>query len=89
LRENVIVTASNNFSNMVFLPPTALMIDCYIPKVPSESLSIGLQSPELLRNEVGHLEVCCWDNSHSLSLPRGIGRFITEMISIDKFLIIG
>ncbi|RCJ26433.1 hypothetical protein A6V25_03960 [Nostoc sp. ATCC 53789] len=74
---------------MVFLPPTPLIIDCYIAKVPPESLSIGLQPPEFWRNEVGHLKFFCWDNLHSLSLPRGVGRFITEMISIDKFLIIG
>lgn len=83
------MTASNSFSNMVFLPPTTLIIDYYISKVAPESLSIGLQPPELWRYEVGHLEFCCWENLHSLSLPRGVGRFITEMISIDKFLIIG
>ncbi|ODH02619.1 hypothetical protein A4S05_23280 [Nostoc sp. KVJ20] len=74
---------------MVFLPPTPLMIDCYISRVPPKSPSIGLQSPELLSNQVSHLKFCRWDNSHSLSLPRGVGRFIAEMISIDKFLIIG
>ncbi|MEH2138171.1 MAG: hypothetical protein V7K42_16130 [Nostoc sp.] len=28
---------------MVFLPPTPLIIDCYIAKVPAESRSKGLQ----------------------------------------------
>jgi len=74
---------------MIFLPPTPLRIDYYISKVAPENLSIGLQPPKLWRNEVGHLEFSCWNNLHSLSLPRGVGRFITEMISIDKFLMIG
>ncbi len=65
------------------------MIDCYISKVLPESLIKGLQPAELLRNEVAHLEFCRWDNSHSLSVPRGVGRFIAEMISIDKFLMFG
>jgi hypothetical protein len=74
---------------MVFLPPTALMIDSYISKVLSESPPQDLRCPEPLKNEVAYLEFCPWDNLHSLSLPGGIGRFISEMISIDKFLIIG
>ncbi|MEH1870867.1 MAG: hypothetical protein V7K73_05470 [Nostoc sp.] len=45
--ENVIVTAKNSFSGMVFLPPTRLIIDYYISKVAPESLSSGLQPPEL------------------------------------------
>ncbi|WP_334877875.1 hypothetical protein [Nostoc sp.] len=32
---------------MVFLPPTRLIIDYYISKVAPESLSSGLQPPEL------------------------------------------
>ncbi|MEH1896515.1 MAG: hypothetical protein V7K94_14675 [Nostoc sp.] len=39
------MTARNSFSNMVFLPPTPLIIDCYIAKVPAESRSKGLQPP--------------------------------------------
>jgi hypothetical protein len=73
---------------MVFLPSTPLMINYYISRVTERSLSRGYQPSKLEKVPIYQLEFFYWNNLHGLSLPRSIGRFIREIISIYKFLII-
>jgi hypothetical protein len=87
--ENVIVIASNSFSNMDFLPPTPLMIDCCTWQVLEKSLNGGNLRLVLRKNQVSHQKFFLLGYPHSLSLPRIIGKFIRKQISNYEFLIIG
>jgi len=68
--ENVIVIASNSFSNMDSLPPTPLMIDCYTWQVLKKSLNGGNLRLVLRKNQVSHQKFFCWDIRIDLVCPQ-------------------
>jgi hypothetical protein len=69
LRENVIVIASNSFSNMVFLSPTPLMIDCCAWKVPETSPKVGSRFSEFQMNKVSLWKLFYWEMIIVLAFP--------------------
>jgi hypothetical protein len=67
--ENVIVIASNSFSNMDYLPPTPLMIDCCTWQVLEKSLNCGNLRLVLGKNQLSHQKFFCWDIRIALVCP--------------------
>lgn len=101
LRENVIVTASNSFSTMIFLPLTPIIIDCYFTStVPrSEGLLSVIRNQWAVTTSWLFTDNCLlftvhwfqnqqWHNLYSLSLPVSMSKFIRELKKLCKFLVI-